>query len=50
MLSGRIELIPFMFLGKLGGGCLELSLFAPFGWIKFQTKQGACFVCQDKTV
>ena len=36
--------------GKLGGGCPEISLFSPFGWIKFQTKQGVCFVCQDKTV
>jgi len=26
-----IELIPFMLLGKLGDGCLELFLFAPFG-------------------
>ena len=30
LLIGGIELIPFMFLGKLGGGCLELSLSAPF--------------------
>jgi len=39
-----------MLLGKLGDGCLELSLFAPFGWIEFQTKQEACFVCQGKAV
>ena len=50
MLFGRIELTPFIFSGKMGGGCLEISLFAPFDLIKFQTKQGACFVCQDKVV
>ena len=26
---GRIELTPFIFSGKMGGGCLEISLFAP---------------------
>ena len=31
MFFSRVELIPFMFSGKLGDGCLELYLFAPFG-------------------